>query len=224
MQTTNNMTQKSNLKLVLLAAAALSLAATAPAQSTGAAPPAPASGPGTGTGLLGQTYTSLGYGYTDLAGTAVNQQSLRFEYNQPLNTGFDLKLGYTGARTSLFAGTARNSQQAFDANAVAFIPETNWGRPYFSVGAGWIWTKTAGARDNSFLYRLETGVEYQVTSALALTPWVAYVDAPSIPVNNRWNYGVKANYWLTHSWGLSAGLGRDNKTDMTYSAGVNFRF
>ena len=224
MQTTNIMTQKTNLKFVLLAVAVLGLAATAPAQSTGVT--APASAPGTGTGLLGQTYTSLGYGYTDLAGTSVNQQNLRFEYNQPLNSGFDLKLGYTGAHTSLFAGTNRDSQQSFDANAIAFIPETNWGRPYFSAGAGWLWTKDAGVHDNSFLYHLETGVEYQVTTELSLTPWVAYVDAPSLtlPVNNRWNYGVKANYWLTHSWGLSAGLGRDNKTDMTYSAGVNFRF
>jgi len=225
-QTTNIMTQKTNLKFVLLAVAALGLAATAPAQSTGAAAPAPAAAPGTGTGLLGQTYSGLSYGYTDLAGTSLNQQSLRFEYNQPLNTGFDLKLGYTGAHTSLFAGTNRDSQQSFDANAIAFIPETNWGRPYLSVGAGWLWTKDAGVRDNSFLYRFETGVEYQVTSELAVTPWVAYVDAPSLtgPVRNRWNYGVKANYWLTHSWGLEAGLGRDNKTDMTYSAGVNFRF
>jgi opacity protein-like surface antigen len=220
------MNQKSNLKILLLAAAALSLAATAPAQSTGASPPAPAAAanPGTGTGLLGQTYTSLGYGYTDLTGTTVHQQGLRFEYNQPLNTGFDLKLGYSGARTSEFLGTQRNSQQSVDAAAVAFIPETNWGRPYLEVGAGWIWTKNAGVRDNSFLYHLETGVEYQVTTDLSLTPWVAYIDAPSIPVNNRWNYGIKTNYWLTQSWGVGVSLGRDNKRDMTYGAGVNFRF
>jgi len=222
------MNQKFNLKTLLLAAAALSLAATAPAQSTGAdtPAPAPAAAPGTGTGLLGQTYTSLGYGYTDLTGTTVNQQNLRFEYNQPLNTGFDLKLGYTGARTSEFAGTLRNSQQSVDANAIAFIPETNWGRPYLQVGAGWIWAKDAGVHDNSFLYHLETGVEYQVTAAFSVTPWVAYIDAPSltIPVNNRWNYGIKTNYWLTHSWGVGVSLGRDSQRDMTYGAGVNFRF
>ena len=92
------------------------------------------------------------------------------------------------------------------------------------VGAGWIWTKNAGVKDNSFLYHLETGVEYQLTSALSLTPYVAYVDAPSITVNNHWNYGVKTNYWVRDQWGVGAGIGRDNKRDMTYSAGVNFRF
>jgi len=226
MQTTNTMNQKITMKSLLLAAAVLSLAAVAPAQSTGASTPAPAAGPGTGTGLLGQTYTSLGYGYTDLTGTTVNQQNLRFEYNQPLNTGFDLKLGYTGARTSEFAGTQRNSQQSFDANAIAFVPETNWGRPYFQVGAGWLWAKDGGARDNSFLYHLETGVEYQVTTAFSVTPWVAYVDTPSLhlPADNHWNYGLKTNYWLTRSWGVGVDLARDNKRNTTYGAGVNFRF
>jgi hypothetical protein len=216
------MTQKITMKTLLIAAAALGLTAAAYAQNTGASVPTPA--PDTGRGLLGQTYVSLGYGYTDLTGTKVNLQGLNFQYNQPLNTGFDLKLGYTSVRTSQFDGTLRNIQNSFDASAVAFVPQTNWGRPYFEVGAGWIWTKDAGVKDNSFLYHLETGVEYQLTSALSLTPYVAYVDAPSITVNNHWNYGVKTNYWVTDQWGVGAGIGRDNKRDMTYSAGVNFRF
>ncbi len=210
------------MKTLLIAVAALGFTAAGYAQNTGASVPTPA--PAVGRGLLGQTYVSLGYGYTDLVGTTVNLQGLRFEYNQPLNTGFDLKLGYTGGRTSMFDGGQRSTQQSFDASAVAFIPETNWGRPYFEVGAGWIWTRDAGVKDNSFLYHLETGVEYQLTSALSLTPYLTYVDAPSIPVNNHWNYGVKTNYWLNDQWGLSAGIGRDNKRDTTYSAGVNFRF
>jgi hypothetical protein len=216
------MIQKITMKTLLIAVAALGLTGAAFAQNTGVSVPTPA--PEARRGLLGQTYVSLGYGYTDLTSTTVNVQGLRFEYNQPLNTGFDLKLGYTSGRSSLFAGDLRSTQQSFDASAIAFIPETNWGRPYFEVGAGWLWTKDAGVKDNSFLYHLETGVEYQLTSALSLTPYFGYVDAPSIEVNNHWNYGVKANYWLNDQWGVSAGLGRDNQRDMTYSAGVNFRF
>jgi hypothetical protein len=216
------MIQKTTMKTLLIAAAALGLTAAAHAQNTGAGAPPPAAD--TGRGLLGQTYVSLGYGYTDLTGTTVNLQGLRFEYNQPLNTGFDLKLGYTDGRTSRYNGDLRSTQQSFDASAVAFVPQTNWGRPYFEVGGGWLWTKNAGVRDNSFLYHLETGVEYQLTPALALTPYVTYVDAPSVAVNNHWNYGIKANYWLSDQWGVSGALGRDNRRDTTYSAGVNFRF
>ena len=216
------------MKNLLLALAALGLAAPCPRKRPRIASRHPdgrraVAGPGTGRGLLGQTYTSLGYSYDDLAHSSVSLQGLRFEYNQPLNTGFDLKLGYTTARTSEFSG-ARDDQQSFDASAIAFIPETNWGRPYIDVGVGWIWTKDAGVNGNSFLYHLSAGVEYQLTSALSLTPYLTYLDAPSVTVINHWNYGVKTNYWLTSQWGLGVGIGRDNKQDMTYSARVNFRF
>ena len=218
------MNQKITMKSLLLAAAVLGFTAAALAQSTATSVPTPASGPDTGRGLLGQHYFNLGYSYTNLTGTKINLRGVGLQYNQPLNTGFDLKLSYSNARTSEYFGTLRNLQQSFDASAIAFVPQTGWGRPYAEVGAGWIWTKNAGVKDNSFLYHLETGVEYQLTSLLSLTPYVAYVDAPSIAVNNHWNYGVKTNYWVTDSWGVGAGIGRDNKRDMSYSAGVNFRF
>ncbi len=147
-QPTNDMTQKITMKNLLFALAALGLAAPVSAQTAAdsASPPtptaaAPAPGPGSGRGLLGQAYTSLGYSYDDLAHSSVSLQGLRFEYNQPVTPGFDLKLGYTGARTSEFAG-ARDQQQSFDASAIAFIPETNWGRPYVDAGAAGSGRKT----------------------------------------------------------------------------------
>jgi hypothetical protein len=216
------MTQKNTIRTLLLAiTAVLGLAAAAHAQTAGAGIPAPA--PDTGKGLLGQTYVNLGYGYMDLHNTSVNLQALRFEYNQPLNTGFDLNLGYTNAWSSRFSGT-RNTQQSFDANAVAFMPGLPWGRPYLGVGAGWIWTKSSGVKDNSFLYQLETGVEFQATAELSITPFVKYLDATSLDVSNKWSYGVKGNYWVTNQWGLSASLARDNKVNTTYAVGMNFRF
>jgi len=213
------MTQKTTMRTLLFAIAACGLALAASAQSTGI--PAPSTN--YGKGLLGQTYVGLGYGYTDLHDSSVNLQALRFEYNQPLNTGFDLNLGYTGTRTSLFADN-RNTWQSFDANAVAFLPDRTWGRPYLSVGGGWTWVKNAGVKDNSFLYQLETGVEVQATTALSVTPYVKYLETPSLHIDNRWRYGVKANYWLTSQWGVSAGVGLDNKVNTTYALGVNFRF
>ena len=216
------MTQKTTIRTLLLAiTAVLGLAAAAHAQTAGASIPAPA--PDTGKGLLGQTYGNLGYSYMDLHDTSVDLQALRFEYNQPLNTGFDLNLGYTNAWSSRFSG-ARNTQQSFDANAVAFVPGLSWGRPYIGVGAGWIWTKNSGVKDNSFLYQGETGVEFQATAELSITPFVKYVDATSVDISNKWSYGVKANYWVTNQWGLSASLARDNMVNTTYAAGVTFRF
>jgi hypothetical protein len=150
-------------------------------------------------------------------------QALNMEYNQPLNTGFDLNLGLGDAWSSRLAGT-RTHQKDLDASAIAFLPDLSWGRPFIGVGAGWVWTKTAGTRDNSFLWSLDTGVEFQVTRELSLTPLVSFTDTTSIHRENKVAYGVKANYWLTSQWAVSGAVMRDNMVNTTYSVGMNYRF
>ncbi len=205
---------------------AISLAATASAQTPTPAGPTRSEVPmqiDAGRGLLGQSYVKLGYTYDDVHDSPADIQELRFEYNQPIETGFDVNLGYTGGRSSLFEGQ-RLTRQSIDANAVAFVPGLTWGKPYVSAGAGWLWTKNAGVKGNSFLYQFETGVEWQATGALSLRPFVQYVDAPSVHLSDHWHYGVKANYWFSGAWGVNASLSLDNKVDAGYGAGVTYRF
>jgi opacity protein-like surface antigen len=217
------MTKKITIRTLLLAAVvAFGCAASSLAQNAGASAPAPAAD--AGKGLLGQSYVGLDYAYMVLHSSAVaNYQGLNFEYNQPLNTGFDFNLGLGDSWSSQFSGT-RARQKAVDANAIAFIPDLAWGRPFIGVGAGWIWTKTSNVRDNSFLYKLDTGVEFQVTRELSLTPVVSFTDPTALHVNNKWGYGVKANYWITSEWGVTAGVMRDNMVNTTFSVGTTFRF
>jgi hypothetical protein len=206
------MTKKTNIKtLLLVAVAAFGLTVSANAQSAG-------------TGLLGQSYVGLDYSYSHLHSTPVsNVQGFSFEYNQPLNTGFDLNLGMDDDWSSRFAGT-RARQQDIGAQAIAFIPDLTWGRPFIGVGAGWVWTKAHNVRDNSFVYTGDAGVEFQVTKELSLTPLVSFTDTASFHTDNKWAYGVKANYWITSQWAVTAAVMRDNMVNTTYSAGLNFRF
>lgn len=221
------MTQKITMKSVLLITAGFALAAAARAQSAATNPTAPASPPAQPTeisrGLLGQTYSGLTYTYTELRHSPLEGQGLRFEYNMPLNLGFDAKFTYDGLRTTSFANL-RNTSQLAEASAVAFMTQYGWIKPYIEVGAGWLWTKSAGVRDNAAAGRLGTGAEFQVATALVLRPYVNYTSSGVLPSDHRWNYGVKANYWLTDQWGVSAGLDRDNQQNMGYSAGLNYRF
>jgi len=53
---------------------------------------------------------------------------------------------------------------------------------------------------------------------------VSFTDTTSLHTDNRWAYGVKANYWITRQWGLTAGVMRDNRVNTTYSLGTNYRF
>ena len=216
------MTKKTTIRTLLLASGlTFGIAASGFAQGTGASVPAP--GTDTGKGLLGQSYVSLAYGYTDLHQTSAHYSGLSFEYNQPLNTGFDFNLGIGDAWSSKYSGT-RSRQQSVFPSAVAFIPDLSWGRPFIGVGAGWIWTKDASTRRNSFAYGMNTGVEFQVTKELSITPFVGYTDATSFDVNNKWDFGAKANYWITDQWAMNAGISRDNMVNTTYSVGTTFRF
>ncbi len=227
------MTQKITMKSVLFVLATLGLAVGARAQS--AATNAPASPPASSAstaptepgdisrGLLGQTYAGFTYTYTDIRHTSINSQGLRFEYNMPLNVGFDAKFTYDGARSEPFAGT-RNTSQLLEASAIAFMPQYSGIKPFIEVGGGWLWTRTAGDTDSSFAGRLGTGAEFQLTPAFVLRPYLDYTHSGVLESDHRWNYGVKANYWVMDQWGVSAGLDRDNHQNMGYSAGMNFRF
>lgn len=213
------MTKKITIRTLLLAvAAAFGFAASSSAQSH------QAQSSDVGQGLLGQSYVGLDYGYMRLHSTPVSDlQGLSFEYNQPLNSGFDLNIGMSDAWSSQFWGT-RERQKTVDASAVAFMPDVSWGRPFIGVGAGWTWTKVSNDRDNSFLYTIDTGVEFQVTKALSVTPLVSFTDTTSIHTDNKWSYGAKANYWITRQWAVTAAVMRDNMVNTTYSVGANYRF
>jgi opacity protein-like surface antigen len=218
------MTKKITMKTLLLAGAlAFGLGASSFAQSTGASVPAP--GSDTGKGLLGQSYVNLGYSYTDAHKKPFDIQGLNFDYNQPLNTGFDLNVALGDNWSSQYSRTRFREVSAF-ANAIAFIHDLSWGKPFIGVGAGYIRTKFSGSKDWAFAGDLSTGVEFQVTKDLSITPVATYTDTTSSQITreNRWEYGVKANYWITSDWALSAGVSRDNQVDTTYSIGTTFRF
>jgi hypothetical protein len=218
------MNKKINVRTLLLAAGlALGLAAPGVAQTTGGGNSAPA--PANGTGLLGQSYASLGFSYTDAHKQPFDLQGLNFQYNQPLNTGFDFNLALGDDWSTRYLGT-RNHEQSAIANAIAFLPDLSWGRPFLGVGAGWIWEKNAGVKDNSIAGDLTAGVEFQATKELSITPFGTYTATTSSRINedNKWVYGVKANYWITRQWALTAQLSRDNQVDTTYTFGTTWKF
>ena len=217
------MTKKTTMKLVFLSVAVLGLALSASAQSSDASPPAPTPAPASGTGLLGQTYAGLTYTYTDIPNTSLNNQGLRFQYNEPVSTGLDALFTYEGDRSARFDST-RNTFEQVGAAAVAYLPEFARAKPFVLFGAGWIWTHAWGVANNSFAGQIGTGVEFRLSSPFVLTPYVTYTDAKVFAGRHRWNYGVKANYWLSDHWGVTATVDRDNHQDTGYGAGVNFRF
>jgi hypothetical protein len=221
------MKQKIILKSLLLSAvAALGLATSAFAggdEPNSPAPAAPAAAPAYDSlGLLGQTYAGLSYSYLHLGASPVNANRYGFEYNQPLNPGFDVVFNYDWSQTGVVAGDRAHEQQL--AAALRAFTATSWGKPYVEAGVGYDWLKFAGAKDHSFLWIAGAGIEFQATPELSFTPFVRYEQANGYADNHEADYGVKANYWITRQWSLNGEISRNDSQDMAYKLGVNFRF
>ena len=213
-----NITLKS---LLLLAAAAFGLAASA--RADGNPTTASATATASADGLLGLTYAGLSYSYRSLDSSPVNADSYGFEYNQPLNPGFDAVFNYDWTQAGLIAGD-RAHEQNLTAALRAFSTSQSWGKPYLEAGIGYDWMKFAGARDHSFAWIAGAGIEFQAAPALTITPFVRYTRTNGYADKNTADYGVKANYWVTRQWALTGGVSRDDRQDMTYRIGANFRF
>lgn len=174
-------------------------------------------------GLLGQTHGTLTYSYINLADTSVHADSYTFELNQPLAFGFDGVFAYDYTRSGAIAGS-HLSQHTLTAALRAFSTSYNWGKPYVEAGIGHAWSRFAGARDNSVLWEVAAGVEFQLTQRATLTPYVQYVDAPDLAGDGVWNGGVKGSYWIDRSWAVTAGFERDDEQNSVFTVGTNFRY
>ena len=174
-------------------------------------------------GLLGQAYGGLSFSTTDLHGTSLSVDNYSFEYNLPITAGFDANFGYNYAQSGTILGS-RVKEQSLGGSVRAYST-TSWGKPFVEAGLGYTNVRFAGSKEGSYLWALAVGAEFQVASAFSVSPYVQYLDAPDIGGSEgTWDYGVKANYWLTRRISIVADLSRNDDKDMNYSVGMNFRF
>ncbi len=206
--------------LFLAATATLGLALSA--HAGGLDEPALTATTPVGQGLLGQQYASLTYSYIDLD-APVHADSFAFGVNQPLNVGLDAVFGYDWAQTGVFAGDRLNTQ-SLTAGLRAFSNRFAWGKPYAEAGVGYAWQRGYGSSDNSFVWSVAAGAEFQLAPAVTVTPFIKYSDAPDLASGGTWTYGAKANYWVNSQWSVMAGVDRDDDQNNSFTVGTNFRF
>ena len=97
--------------------------------------------------------------------------------------------------------------------------------PVFSTledktGAGYAWT----SGDNSFVWEVAVGTEFQVKPKTTVTPYVQYTDAPDLAGDGTWTFGAKGNYWVNSQWSVTAGVELSDEKDVRFTVGTNFRF
>jgi opacity protein-like surface antigen len=206
------------------ATAALVLGLAAGAFAADDAAPAPASVPvPAGHGLLGQSYVSLGYSYTDFTDTGVAGNTYGVMINEGVREGLDTFLEYSNLQ-STNTGLGHLNEQIADFGARAFTNIAGF-KPYAEAGLGGVWLRAPLVEhQNSLLWFVGAGVEWQATPDLSITPFVRMNYANRLDDSRQWDYGVKGNYWITDKIGVMATLTRDNSRDMSYGAGVTIRY
>lgn len=206
---------KSNHSLKSLALATALVAALAVSARADSGLPAPAAADtAVGQGLLGQSYGTLTYSYIDLDGVSGHADDYQFALTQPLSFGLDGFLSYD------FVDHSFGNQHVVMAGLRPFSTRFNWGKPYAEASAGFAWT----SGDDSFVWEVGTGVEFQVTPKLTLTPYIQYTDAPDLPGDGTVNFGAKGNYWVTPQWAVTASVEIDDDENTGFTVGTNFRF
>ena len=206
---------KSNHSLKSLALATALVAALAVSARADSGLPAPAAADtAVGQGLLGQSYGTLTYSYIDLDGVSGHADDYQFALTQLLSFGLDGFLSYD------FVDHSFGNQHVVMAGLRPFSTRFNWGKPFAEASAGFAWT----SGDDSFVWEIGTGVEFQVTPKLTLTPYIQYADAPDLPGDGTVNFGAKGNYWVTPQWAVTASVEIDDDENTGFTVGTNFRF
>src|SRR5688572_7662848 len=207
------MNSNRSLKSLALAAALVAGFAVSARADTGL-PALAAADTTAGQGLLGQSYGTLTYSYIDLDGVSGHADDYHLSLTQPLSFGLDGFLSYD------FVDHDFGHQNILMAGVRPFSTRFNWGKPFAEASAGFAWTEG----DDSFVWEVGTGVEFQVTPKTTLTPYVQYQDAPDLPGDGSFNFGVKGNYWVTSQWALTASAEVDDDHNSAFTVGTNFRF
>jgi hypothetical protein len=210
-----NLTKKTILALGTFAVAVASHAQTT---STGTAPAA----------VLGQQYSEVSFGVSDIRHLSPNLYSTTISDNLPLCTYADASAGYTydwikGGAIAGHANTLSAGTRLFTSLAGV--------RPFIGLGLGWQWSHLAGVRDNTPVWNASLGTEIRAGESFVVLPQIVYHDDMQSASKSAqdWTYQVEGNYRLSGATALFASVGfaddrRSSFDSWNYRAGVRMKF
>jgi hypothetical protein len=209
-----NLTKKTILALGLIVAGA-SFAQTAQTATTTS---------GTPVGLLGQTYTEASFGVADIKHYSKDQYSVGVSANAPVSPFVDLSAGYN---YSWLSGQGHVNSLVGGATAYTTF---NGVKPFVGAALGYEWDRFGSYRNDQANWGLAAGVEIPA-GVVTVTPRIVYSDdfRGKYRSSQQWSYGVEANYWVTRTAAVFAGVDyvdvRDSSQDAwTYTVGARFKF
>jgi hypothetical protein len=175
-------------------------------------------------GLIGQAYSGLEVGYVhhiESAPRALHHYS--FVSSAPigeLGPTVDAAFRYDYVRGSMLGMTGH--QHTVMASFLKYAP-LDHSRPFVHADAGWLWQKSLGQNESSFVYRVGAGIEILLKPRLALTPYAVYRDARQVE-ERSWNFGAKLAHRMHRQWSGTLGVQFDDERNVEWSLGIQRRF
>jgi hypothetical protein len=207
----------------LLVTGLLGLALSASAQTMTTTTPNPTSTTSSGSayGLIGEHYTGLRFGYTDVDDGPPNvMHSYGFVASRPTLPYVDAVFKYEYLRAS--AAGLRNRQHTAAAGGTAYLTYEGV-KPFIEGNLGWVFQRADAGRKDSFMFFAAVGAEIQVKPQLVVTPFVSYEEAPRFD-KHVWKYGAKATYRIAREWSGSLSVQVDEDGSVEYGFGINRHF
>ncbi len=208
-----NLTKKTILTLGLVVAGA-SYAQTAQTATTTSAP----------VGLLGQSYSEVHFGVSDIKHTSDNQYGVGVAANVPVSPFLDLTGGYD---YGWVRGTGHFNGISGGATAYTLFHGV---KPFAGAAVGYQWTRATGYREDEGVWGLTAGVEIPV-SVVTITPRIVYSDDfhGTTRSSQQTSYEVEGNYWVNRSTAVFASVGysdvhRTTNDSWDYTVGARFKF
>ncbi|HVS51093.1 MAG TPA: hypothetical protein VHD62_01965 [Opitutaceae bacterium] len=206
-----NLTQKITLAL------GLALAGASYAQTSSTVTPV---------GVLGQQFTELSFGTSDIRHVSPNFYDLSLAGNVPVAPNVDLGASYG---YGWIGGAYRGHANQIEGTGT-FHTNYNGVKPFVSLGLGYQWASFKGGYDDLGLWGASVGVEIPA-GALALTPRIVYADdfRGSSRSSQQTSYEVEGNYWVSRTTAVFGSVGftdtnNSGNDSWDYRVGLRLKF
>ena len=176
-------------------------------------------------GLLGETYITGSFDSGSVE--EVDAWGLSFGYNKPIAQ--DREYSYDFNLSAYFAELDEAGIDAdgkgLEAGLVVFPNKEMEVRPFIAAHVGYGELAAFGLSDDSFLYRVSVGGEWQASERVVLTPTVSYFDYTELADGDDVTVGVSGSFWIDDHNNVGLGFERTSRSGLHADVvSVTYRF
>lgn len=159
-------------------------------------------------GLLGERYFAVGYQDGNIED--IDLRGFGVGYNQSFaeeeSYGFDFNVSASYAELDEFGVSADAKEIA--AGIVMYPTKQLEIKPFLGIHAGLGEATVLGFSDDSFMYRISIGGEWEIGERFSITPVASYIDYTDIVEGDETSVGVEAHVWVSSNSGIGIGVNR----------------